>query len=133
VRPQADRDGVGGEKWIEVVVRELEAGEEQQVVARSGPLRLGVDLLEVGAMIRRHDPARPLPRRHERVVVPVHVVGDDENVEARPPVQIHELRQRERSVAPRRVRVELAEERLWPAAHLAPSVPPRSAPWSDSW
>jgi hypothetical protein len=45
-----------------------------------------------------------------RVIAPERVVGHAEDVEARSTVEIDELPQRERSVAPGRVGVELAQE-----------------------
>jgi hypothetical protein len=52
------------------------------------------------------------------------VVGDAEDVETVPPVQVYELCERERTVAPRRVRVQLAEKRLDLLVNL-----PRLCPW----
>jgi hypothetical protein len=52
----------------------------------------------------------------------VDVIGDAEHVEGVTPVEVDELPERERAVAPRRMRVELAEQRLDLPAHPARSV-----------
>ena len=49
---QANRDGVAGKVGVRVVVGQLEAGDDEQVVARPGPLRLALDGLEVGGVAR---------------------------------------------------------------------------------
>jgi hypothetical protein len=47
-----------------------------------------------------------------RAVTAQQVVGDAEDVEALPPVEVDELRHRQEPVAPGRVGVELAEEQV---------------------
>ena len=108
--PDAQREGVAGVVGVAVVESELDAGHQEQAVLLSRPPRLPVDRIEI-ALVCRLRQVRGSRREH--------VVGDAEHVEAVAAVDIDELGQRERAVAPRRVRVELTEKRF--PVH-APSV-----------
>ena len=61
------------------------------------------------------------------VVRPDGVVRDAENVEADPAVEVDELPEGQCAVAPRRVRVELAEKRRGPRLHLELQLRRRAA------
>ena len=98
---QPDRQRVRRARRIGVVVGQLEARNHEQVVEPRRPRGLGGEVVEVLGEVRAVDVAS-LARR---------VIGDGEDIEARPAVQIAELPRREGAVAPGRVRVELAEER----------------------
>lgn len=93
---------------IEVVVRELEAGKQQEVVLALSTLGLRVEL----GVIAAHDAARRCVERQPRIVAAVDVIGDAEDVEAVPSVQVDELGNHQRAVTPPAVCVELAEQRL---------------------
>ena len=54
----ADGDGVRGESWIEVVDRQLEPGQEEQVVLAPRALGLRLDLGEVVRVVARRQSAR---------------------------------------------------------------------------
>ena len=96
---QAERDGVAGGLRLWRLVRQLEPGQHEQVVEPPCPLCLGIDLLEVGAEIRRLD-----------VAVQQGVIRDRQHVEAVAPVEVADVPHAEGAVTPRRVRVQLAEQ-----------------------
>jgi hypothetical protein len=98
---QPDGDGMGGPQRILVVVGQLEPGQEEQPVERVGAHRLALDLREIARPHLLVDVA-PVARR---------VIRDREHVEARAPVEVDEIGDGERAVAPRRMRVKLAEQR----------------------
>jgi hypothetical protein len=54
-----------GEKRIEVVVRELDAGKHQEVVLRAGARGFGLDLREIRVVGRRDDAPRRRMRRQQ--------------------------------------------------------------------
>jgi hypothetical protein len=116
-RAAADGDGMRGEIGVEIVVGQLQPGEEQQVVVAPRALRLGVDLGEVVGVVPGVHASERRVRGQPRIVEPVDVVGHAEDVEPAAAVQVDELRECERAVAPARVGVELAEQRLDLPAH----------------
>ena len=132
-RAAADCDCVRGEERVEVVVGQLEPGQEQQVVLPAGALGLRLDLCEVVGVVRGMDASERCVVGQPRIVAAVDVVGDAEDVEAVASVQVDELGQRERAVAPPRVGVELAEQRLDLAAHRASSVAAPRRAWAKRW
>ena len=110
---EAHGQGVRGTVGLHVVVRQLEPGQHEQVVRASRPRRLPVDLGEIRSMkIRPYAGVGPLIRVEPGVVDAHDVVRDAEHVEAVRAVDIDELGNRQRAVAPRRVRVKLGEQRV---------------------
>ena len=81
VRPQADRDRVPGPLGVRIVVRELEAGDHEQVVELAGAERLRADVAQVRVVVAGVHLGRAARR----------MVGDSEDVEAAAPVEIAEL------------------------------------------
>jgi heme-degrading monooxygenase HmoA len=61
------------------------------------------------------------------------VVGHGQHVEAVRSIEVDEFRQRQRAVAPPRVRVELAEQRLDLLAHAHPGCASPPGRWGDIW
>jgi hypothetical protein len=122
--PAADRDRVRCAEWVEVVVGQLEAGNEQEVVLASGALRLGRELPQVLGVFRSVEPTGRRIGCQPRVVAARNVVGDAEDVEAGASVEVDELADAQGAVAPVRMRVELAEQ--WPdfPTHPVRSVRP---------
>jgi hypothetical protein len=113
-RSQADGDGVRGLVRVEVVVGELQPGDDQHPVADERPLRLLIDRGEVGLEVPSVDEGTTVPGSLlpiPGVVASERVVGHAEHVEARATVLIDELPQGERSIAPGRMGMKLAEER----------------------
>ena len=108
---------MGGERGVGVVVRELEPRDEQEVVLPARAFGLGADLGEIVGVVPGVDSARRRVGRDPRVVPANDVVGDGEDVEAVLAVEVDELGKGEGAVAPPRVRVELAEQRLDFPAH----------------
>ena len=109
---QPDRDCVRGEVGVgvgvEMVVRQLDPREHQQVVERPCALGLGVDRGEV----RGEAPFVDARLGHAPGVVRADdVIGDAENVEAVAAVEIDELAEPKLPIAPRRMGVELAKQR----------------------
>jgi hypothetical protein len=111
---QADGEGVRGEPRVGVVVGQLEAREQQQVVDPAGTHGRGLDRTEVGGEVGRVDVRPPVTGG---------MVGDAEDVEAVASVEIDELGERQGSVAPVRVRVQLAQQWAGSDRHSA-IVPP---------
>ena len=128
---QPDRDGVTGAIRVRVVVRELEAGHEQQPVDRACAGPLALDLRQVGAHVRRVD-TRPPVQQRPRIVAAQDVVGDAEDVEAGRAVEVDHRGQRKLTVAPSRVGVELAEQRARASTHLPPVCPWPAARWVNA-
>jgi hypothetical protein len=87
VRAEADGDGVGGEVGVGVVDSQLGAGHHEQPVPLACPLGLAVDLRDVLAEPFGRD-AEPRPW----VVGRVHMVGDAEDVELMPAVEVDSAR-----------------------------------------
>jgi hypothetical protein len=119
-RAETDRDRVRREQRVAIVVGQLKPRDEEQAVGRPGAVGLAFDRAEVVGERRSagHLPARVAVGR----VVPADMVGHAENVETVLPVEIDELGERQLAVAPRRVGVELAEERRGRRAHpVSPS------------
>jgi hypothetical protein len=106
---QADRDCVGRDRWLLVVVGELEPGNEQQAVLDVRAPGLLLDLADVvGERPGIGDPpAWVVPPR----AAPPDVVGDAEDVEAARAVEVDEFRDGEIAVAPVGVSVQLAQKR----------------------
>jgi hypothetical protein len=104
---QPERDAVAGCFGLCDLVGQLEAGQDEQVVEPPRPLALGVDLTEVRVEVGRLD-----------VVVQHRVIGDREHVEAVASVEVAELAHAERPVAPGRVCMQLAEERVLLCRHM---------------
>ena len=105
---QPDRDCVRGEVGVEMVVRQLDPRKHQQVVERPCALGLGVDRGEV----RGEGPFVDARLGHAPGVVGADdVIGDTENVEAVAAVEIDELAEPKLAIAPRRMGVELAQQR----------------------
>ena len=131
--PAAHGYGMRRHVRVEVVVRELEAREHEQVVVPPCSLRLRGELGKVVGVVRGPDAARRRVGREPRIVAAVDVVGDAEHVEPVASVEVDELGHGQCAVAPPRVRVELAEQRLdLPAHPIAVSVHPGGA-WAERW
>ena len=108
---QSDRDCMGREPGIRVVAGDLEAWHEEEAVERARPLGLLLDRSQVGRMVPCvHVPGLGALSREPRVPVRERVVAQAEEVEAGVSVDIDELPEGERPVAPGRVCVQLAEE-----------------------
>jgi hypothetical protein len=101
--PQPDRERVPGAARVGVLDRQLDPWDDDEPVELPRALRLGVERVEVGD--------EGLGTYMQTVPTRQDVVGDGEHVEARQPVEIHELGRSELPVAPGRVRVELGEKR----------------------
>ncbi len=113
---EADSDGMPGFDRVGILVGQLEAGQDEQVVQAARPLALGRDLVEVGVEVGLLD-----------MEAGQGVVGDGEHVETGPAVEVAELAHAPGAVAPRRVGVELAEKRAELGGHLTHSVTTHSA------
>jgi hypothetical protein len=129
----AERDCVRGEVGVEVVVRQLEPWDEEEVVFVPGPRCFCLDLEEIGAVVVDVNVTWAGVGLKPGVVGAHAVVGDAEDIEPAPPVQVDELWKRELAVAPRRVRVQLAEQRLDSPAHLARLCLRDRPGWADEW
>jgi hypothetical protein len=116
---------VSGAVRVRVVVSEFEAGHEQKPVGRERADALALDLREVGVDVGRIDAGAPVPER-PRIVAAQDVVGDAENIEAGRSVEVDHPSERKLAVAPRRVRVQFAEQGARAFAH-SPRVCPRDA------
>ena len=92
-----------------------------------------VDLCQVAVVAPGCDAARRRARREPRIVRAIDVVGHAEHVEALAPVEVDELGKRQRTVAPARVGVELAEQRLDLPAHPQSVWPTATPPRADRW
>ena len=127
--PQAQRKRMRCERGFELVVRELDAWKDEHAVERLGPCGLAVELSEVGGEVafmhaRRklgQPPGfpRPLPlvrfadrRLQRRIIGPNNVIRHAEHIETEAAVEVDELSDGQDSVAPGRMRMELAEKRL---------------------
>ena len=98
-----------GLERVHVVERQLEPRDHEQAVRPPRARGLALDVREV--VVEAHLVDGPAAgARSRRVVCPDHVVGDAEHVESVAPVQVDELGDVERAVAPARVGVQLAEE-----------------------
>jgi hypothetical protein len=84
---QPDCNGVSGAVRVRVVVRELEAGHEQEPAGRERASALALDLGEVGADVGGIHARAPVPER-PRIVAAQDVVGDTENIEAGRSVEV---------------------------------------------
>ena len=93
-----------------VVERQLEAGDHEQVVGIPGAFRLGLDRGEVVVVVARMDVV-------DGGAAGDRVIGHAEHVEAGVAVDVDQLGKRERAVAPGRVRVQLAEQRMTVMGH----------------
>ena len=100
-RVEADGQGVRAPSRIVVMVGQLEAREDEQVVERRGASRLGGDRRDVLGVALCGDVHLPVAQR---------VICDAEDVEPTVAVEVDKLAKRQAAVAPRRVRVELAEQ-----------------------
>jgi hypothetical protein len=102
----AQPDGDGVYRRIRVVVRvgQLEPRDHQQTVVAQRTLGHSAD----GLRVRREG---ALVDRPGRVVGADHVIGDRKDVESPHAVEVGQLLEAELSVAPGRVRMQLAEER----------------------
>src|SRR5262245_14092687 len=120
VLAQPDGDGMGRTPGIDLVVGKLEARDHEEAVAPEGARGLALDLGEVLAVRVGPDPTRA--GRDHGVVLPVRVVAHAEDVEAGGAVELDELAHGKVAVAPRRVRVELGQQRRDLAVHLARMV-----------
>ena len=110
------------QRRVGVVVGQLEARDHEQVVEHAGAGGLARELRQVRGEV---------PAVHAALAAD-DVVGDREHVEAGAAVQIAELAWRELAVAPRRMRVELAEQRLDLRPHRRPVLLQRAG-FSGRW
>jgi len=115
--PAPDHDCVGGDGGIWIVVGELQPRHKQEVVLPAGAFGLGEDLGDVLGVVRGMNSASRRFGRQPRVVAADDVVGHREDVEAVLSIEVGELGKSEGAVAPTRVRMELAEQRLDFPAH----------------
>src|SRR5689334_6865296 len=97
-----ERDGVAGEIWVRVVVRQFQSWDEDEAVRRERARPLALDLRAVVVEPLFVD-ARASVQRRPRVVAAQHVVGDAEDVEPRAAVEVDYLRYRKLTVTPRGV------------------------------
>ena len=95
---------------IGVLIRQLEARYDDQVVQQTGSRGLSLDRLEVFVEVPRVYVVRRRALRQPGVTAAHAVVGDTEDVEAARAVEIDGLPQAEIPVAEGRVAVELAEQ-----------------------
>ena len=102
---QTDSDGMARPPRILVLHSQLDPGTRARPELVSRPLRLCVDLSEIGAEV--------LCANVETLGAPHHVVRDCEDVEAGVPVELYQLGDAERAVAPGRVRVSSARSGAW--------------------
>jgi len=102
-RPQPDRDRVRGSVRVCRVDGEFETRQQQQAVPRPGQLRLCLHLLEV---VRQS--LGPHSEMHPLIADRMGMVGDAENVEPCTAVERDEVLERKLTVAPGRMRVQLA-------------------------
>jgi hypothetical protein len=115
---------VGRRAGVGVVVRQLDPGDEQQVVQRAGTLALTLELVEIrGVLVPRDALLDALRLVEPRVVAAYHVVRDAEHVEASAADEVDELAHAQLAVAPRRVSVELGKQRFRPGSHDISMVP----------
>ena len=114
-RAQPERERVAASAGSGSLVGQLEARDDEQVVERRRALASAASSARYAAKSRLDCDSPPGA-----------VVGDREHVEAGAAVQVESSREGELAVAPRRVRVELAEERAGLDGH-PPAVFP--APW----
>lgn len=100
---QPDPDGMAGQPRIRVLDGQLQSRQDEQAVPPPRALGFRVDLVEVGRVGLGPDVGASLA---------VHdVIRDREHVEAGAAVEVDELARVEDAVAPRRVRVQLREQR----------------------
>ncbi len=134
VPPQADRDRVSREIGVVVVERQLGAGDDKHAVAGIRPAGLALDVAHVCRPRLLRDANRmalPFSRTPPGIARRQDVVGDAEDVEAVPAVEVDELPNRQLAVAPGRMRVELAEERPYLRAGVHEvSLPHRRRAWA---
>ena len=106
-RLEPDRDDVRCARGIGIVVGELEPRDGEHVVNRTCAGCLGHDRAEIARMTGGVDvtPVRPS------------VIGDAKDVEAGATLEVDERGERQLSVTPGRVRVELAEQWLGASLH----------------
>jgi catechol 2,3-dioxygenase-like lactoylglutathione lyase family enzyme len=108
---QAERERVRRVRRIEVVIRQLEPWDDDEAVRAKSPRSLELQLGKVRIVPLERQCVRARRLVGEPWVVGADdVIGDAEDVEARQAVEIDELANGERSVAPRRVCVQLGEE-----------------------
>ena len=108
---QPDRHRVRGAVRIAVVVGELEAGKEEQVVQRLGAGRLAFQLGPVcGVVLERDADVARVACTEPGVVGANDVIRDAEDVESTGADEVDELAHGEGTVAPRRVGVQLGEK-----------------------
>jgi hypothetical protein len=105
VAVEAEREHVRGTGGIVVVLGQLEAGDDEEPVFGGSTLGLCADRVEG----RRPSPG--VDRGRRGVAQRDRVIRDAEDVEAGLAVRVDEVAGRQVAVAPRRVRVELAEEK----------------------
>ena len=102
---------------IGMLIRQLEAGYDDQVVQQTGSCGLSLDRLEVFVEVPRVYVVRRRALRQPGVIAAHAVVGDTEDVEAARAVEINGLPQAEIPVAEGRVAVELAEQLITRSRH----------------
>ena len=127
------RDDVRVLPAADVILRDLGAGDDQQVIETARALRLRGDVGEIRLEPRLGDrEVAPPERRHPRdprqqILLHQDVVGDRDDVEASGlPVEIDDLAQRQTPIAPPRVDVEVAEQKRFVPRHI--SAPLRLRP-----
>ncbi len=104
---EPERQRMGGEARVGVVVGELEARHHEQSVLLARPRSLALELGEVGVEAVGGDAVRRVAAGLDGSA---DVVGDAEDVEPVRAVEIHERRHRQDAVAPGRVRVQLCQQ-----------------------
>ena len=132
----AEADGDRVRRFVGVlgVVGQLDAGKHEQVVQGSRASGLAKNVRDVRGMhLASYAACRPLRPIEPGIVGADGVIGDAENVEASAAVEVDELAHGEAAVTPRRVRMQLAEERLDSVPHRASLCPPPSLRWAKMW
>ena len=116
----AERERVRSLVGVEVVPGELEPWNEHQAIPLARTPGFVVELGQVvGEDLRAHAALVALLRLQPRIITSTRVVGDAQDVEAAGAVDVDQLADREGAVAPRRVSVQLGEQRSDAGPHTA--------------